>query len=83
MSNEALRGMNGEWIDVQVELPPCDDMYEITNFPEYEEDWIKRELTSTAYYDGYGFNYLGVYRTPKYWRKWQPAEKRYGKVESA
>jgi hypothetical protein len=77
-----LRGKDGDWIDVEDELPPCDGTYEITNFPENEIDWLKRTMTATGYYDGYGFGYLGVYRTPKYWRKYSPIEKRYGKIKT-
>jgi hypothetical protein len=69
---------NGKWIFVEEELPPEDGIYEVTNHPNHE-DWIKREYTATAYYDGYGFEYLGVYRTPKYWRKYEPMQKKYGK----
>lgn len=70
-----------KWISIEEELPPCDGTYEITNHPEFEEDPIKRELTSTAYYDGYGFEFLGVYRNPGYWRKFEMKEKKYGKIK--
>lgn len=73
--------MNGEWINVEQELPSEDGTYEVTNHPDLEHDWTKRELTGTAYYDGYGFTYLGVYRTPKYWRKYVVIEKKYGKIK--
>ncbi len=76
-----MLGKNGEWKSVEEELPPEDGIYEVTNFPTHEEDWIKREMTGTAYYDGYGFSYLGIYRTPEYWRKYEKQEKKYGKVE--
>lgn len=71
---------DGEWIEVTKELPPCDGTYEITNNPQLENDWINRYPTGTAYYNGYGFEYLGIYRSPKYWRKYEFKEKKYGKV---
>lgn len=72
--------MNINWVSVEDELPPVDGMYEITNHPEFSEDPIRRECTGTAYYDGWGFEYLGVYRSPGYWRKITPKlKKRYGK----
>jgi hypothetical protein len=67
------------WIKCKDELPPEDGTYEVTNLPEWEEDPIKREYTSTAYYDGYGFQYLGVYRPCLFWRKYEKLEKKYGK----
>lgn len=76
--------MEIDWIDVSKELPPCDGTYEITNHPEFEEDPIRREVTGTAYYDGWGFQYLGVYRNPGYWRKIAPKlSKKYGKVNDS
>ncbi len=67
------------WIKCSKELPSEDGTYEICNCPEKEDDPIRREMTATAYYDGYGFNFLGVYRQPKYWRKYEFLEKKYGK----
>lgn len=73
-----------KWIDASKELPPCDGTYEITNFPEHEEDPIRREVTATAYYDGWGFKYLGVYRNPRFWCKFtERKEKRYGVVSDS
>ena len=69
----------GLWVETQKELPDADGQYEICNHPELENDSIKREVTATAYYDGYGFKYLGVYREPKYWRNYKKLEKKYGK----
>lgn len=71
-----------EWIDTEVELPSSDGSYEITNTPAYESDgdWTQRYPISTAYYDGWGFSCNGVYKQPRYWRKHELAEKRYGKV---
>lgn len=77
-----MRGeAEGEWISVDVELPPCEDTYEITNWPDQEKDWCMRHFTSTAFYDGYGFMYGGIYRSPGYWRKYTPIEKKFGKVK--
>jgi hypothetical protein len=67
------------WIQTESELPQKDGTYEICNHPEAENDGIRREMTATAYYDGYGFQYLGVYRIPKYWREHPKTEKKYGK----
>lgn len=73
--------MKIDWINTLKELPYEDGTYEITNLPEIEEDSITRNVTSTAYYDGYGFQYLGVYRNPGYWRKNDfKLEKKYGKI---
>lgn len=68
------------WKSSEEELPEKDGTYEVSNFPEAENDGLRREMTSTSWYDGYGFQYLGVYREPKYWRD-PPIfkEKRYGK----
>ena len=78
-----MRGKSeGEWINVDNELPPEDGTYEITNWPEQEKDWCMRQFTSTAYYDGWGFMWGGVYRSPQYWRLYTPAEKKYGKVSN-
>ncbi len=76
-----MLGKNGQWISSDDELPPDDGTYEITNQPEAEGDWCQRAMTSTAYYDGYGFSYLGVYRTPKFWRKYEYTQKKYGKIK--
>jgi hypothetical protein len=73
--------IQGKWIDTEKELPPDDGTYEITNNPDYENDPIKREGTSTAYYDGLGFNYCGVYRNVRYWRRYEPMQKRYGRIK--
>ena len=71
-----------EWIKTEEELPPCDGIYEVTNHPEIEEDPIIRHVTSTANYDGWGFQYLGVYRNPGYWRKIpERKQKIYGKIK--
>ena len=70
-----------EWIKSSEELPPCDGSYEITNFPDAEGDWANRNVTASAYYDGYGFSYGGVYREPAYWRNCKRLEKRYGKIK--
>ena len=69
----------GNWIECSKELPEKDGSYEICNHPELENDNLKRECTTTAYYDGYGFQWLGIYRMPKYWRKYNMAERKYGK----
>lgn len=74
--------MNLDWIESEKELPQEDGTYEICNHPEAENDGIRREMTATAYYDGYGFQYLGVYRIPKYWRDYKRLEKKYGKQVS-
>lgn len=73
--------MKINWIETEKELPPQDGIYEITNHPEKEDDLLRREMTSTAFYDGYGFNFLGVYRQAKFWRKFEYVEKRYGKIK--
>jgi len=73
--------VSGDWIECEKELPEKDGCYEICSHPELEIDGIKRECTATAYYDGFGFQYLGVYREPKYWRKYEYLEKKYGKQE--
>lgn len=71
-----------EWIESQKELPPCDGSYEITNTPHQENDvdWTQKAPICMAYYDGYGFSYGGVHREPKYWRKFEPRTKKYGKL---
>lgn len=74
--------MNGSWISVKEELPPKDGIYEVTNHPDIENNWTNRNLTILATYDGYGFEYLGIYRFPRYWRKYELKEKRYGKLEN-
>lgn len=77
-----MRGKNeGDWIDVSLELPPEEGTYEITNWPKQEKDWCSRPFTSTAYYDGYGFMWGGVYRSPRYWRKYTPRDKVFGKLK--
>ena len=67
-----------DWIKSSEELPGEDEMYEICNYPEAENDGIRREMTATAYYDGYGFQYLGVYRDPLYWRNYKRLTRKYG-----
>jgi hypothetical protein len=62
-----------EWICVSEELPPENGNYYVTNFPN--DAWDE----GVAYYDGWGFMYLGCYRTPKYWRKCRTIPKKYGK----
>lgn len=69
-----------DWIETDIELPPCDGLYEVTNHPEFEKKPSKEELFSIAFYDGYGFKYLGIYRNPKWWRKNSERMKRYGKI---
>lgn len=76
-----MKNPNGEWISVQDELPSKDGIYEITNHPEKEDDWCKHNMTGTAFYDGYGFEYLGIYRNPLFWRKYTVTEKKYGKIK--
>lgn len=66
------------WIETEKELPPQDGSYEICNHPELENDSLRREVTTISWYDGYGFQWLGVYRQPKYWRKYEMIQKRYG-----
>lgn len=71
-----------QWIETEKELPSEDGTYEITNNPNWEGDldWTQRHPISTAYYDGWGFSYGGIYREPKYWRKFELRERRYGKI---
>ena len=76
-----MNEMKSQWIESSKELPPCDGSYEITNNPTLDEDWTQRLPISICWYDGLGFSYGGVYREPKYWRKWEPREKRYGKIQ--
>ncbi len=69
------RRVNEEWIDVTKELPPSDGNYEVTNFKENPFD------IGGAYYDGIGFcKESGAYCEPKYWKKTEISEKRYGKL---
>lgn len=35
-----------------------------------------------AEYNGYGFIYCGIYRTPRFWRKSKRKEKIYGKIKN-
>lgn len=68
------------WKCVDDQLPPFDGIYEITNHPQAEDDPYNR-LIGTAYYDGLGFEYMGVYRSPRYWRGPRDTEKKkYGPV---
>lgn len=64
-----------DWKDVDKELPEKDGMYEITNRIDGEKSPIW-----PAFYDGIGFESMGVYRNPKYWRK-SSVEKKYGKIK--
>lgn len=69
------------WISISEQLPPNDGLYEVTNHPHIHDDTFKQSLSGLAEYDGYGFKYLGIYRTPLYWRP--PIclqEKKYGKI---
>lgn len=86
--NYAIPDQPGVWIETEKELPEKDGMYEVTNDP-YNLDLIMRHDNldlimhheiGVAFYDGYGFKYLGIYRYPKYWRKYEFKEKRYGKI---
>jgi len=71
-----------KWINTNEELPPENNTYEVTNFPEYEDDSILRKTTTLAFYDGWGFQWSGVYIYPSYWRNPKPYDKRrYGKIE--
>ncbi len=76
-----MREIHGRWICCDEELPPCDGTYEITNNPDWEEGPINRYFTALACYDGYGFEHLGIYRYPGWWRKYERPEKRYGKIK--
>lgn len=67
------------WKDVDIELPPCDGIYEITNDVFLSMNNKKYDLECLDY-DGYGFKFLGIYRPVKYWRFCLPLEKKYGKV---
>lgn len=72
--------MISEWIKVEDELPPEDGNYEVSNDPEMESNWWSRHNVDIVYYDGYGFQCGGVYRSPYYWRKITRSEKKYGKL---
>jgi len=65
------------WFDSSEELPPCDGMYEVTNFSGSLRDWGIFE------YNGYGFIYEGSFRPIKFWRYIKKREKKYGKVEKS
>jgi len=73
--------INEEWKKTEIELPPKDGIYEVTNNPYFESDPFNREMISTCVYDGYGFELHGVYRDPLYWRDCKSRERRYGKVK--
>jgi hypothetical protein len=64
-----------EWIDVQVELPPKDGLYEISN------DKNSRSAQGCYHYDGIGFFIVNAYRPVKFWRHHMSlSNKKYGKV---
>ncbi len=64
-----------DWIDVDIELPPRDGMYEVTNNPNL----LQQE--GALYYDGIGFSLIDAYRPIRYWRPYNKIEKRYGKLK--
>lgn len=73
--------MKSEWTATDKELPPEDGTYLITNDPHWrssESSLICSTLEVPAHYDGYGFNYLGIYRDAMYWKKYNPPKKKYG-----
>lgn len=68
-----------QWIETKKELPPCDGIYEITNF-RWDLSPFDTEL---CVYDGYGFLFNGTYRHPKFWRETAyTRKKKYGKVNN-
>lgn len=69
------------WIETEKELPPRDGIYEVTNHLELEYDPTEKGYISSSYYDGYGFECLGVYRPVKYWRERQEIRRKYGKIK--
>ena len=66
--------LDSTWKKSEEELPPCDGFYEISNDPSDPEH------VGVAKYDGYAFDYLGIYREPKFWRATVEKNKRYGKI---
>lgn len=69
--------MNNPWIDCKVELPPCDEKYEV-GF--YKIGWPLLKIEE-AYYNGYGFYNMdngGAMEFPKCWRYIR--KKIYGKI---
>lgn len=62
-----------KWINTREMLPECDGLYEVTNrLNSYPQAIMK--------YDGYGFEFDGIYRCISYWRPMRKMEKQYGKV---
>lgn len=70
------------WIKSSEELPEKDGLYEITNYPNIENDKEIGFHFGVAEYDGYGFKYENIYRRPLYWRAIIPLQKRYGKLNT-
>lgn len=64
------------WINSSDELPSEDGFYEICNNPENNLSFEG----SIAFYDGIAFLICGIYRSPEFWRKVKPREKKYGKI---
>ncbi len=71
----------GGWILCSEELPPCDGTYEVSDYPDQDQNCLMRHLITLGYYDGYGFQFSGIYKEPKYWRDYKKREVRYGKVK--
>ena len=64
-----------EWIDCNIELPPSDGVYLVTNHPNDTYD------LGVCQYDGIGFSSIGIYKNPKYWAYQKPLQKKYGKIK--
>lgn len=61
------------WVSMDVELPPKDGFYYVTNHPDDAFD------LGSCFYDGHGFLYDRIYRNVEYWSGPTLLEKKYGK----
>jgi hypothetical protein len=61
-----------EWIDVEIELPPCDGLYLIKT---------SSSMCALCYYDGDGFIFAGTYIVVNFWKPNISKQKKYGKVK--
>jgi hypothetical protein len=63
------------WISTDLELPPKDDYYYVTNHPSDTYD------LGVCFYDGFGFIIERIYRNVKFWTYVIKSEKKYGKLK--
>jgi len=63
---------DSQWISTNIELPPHDGEFEVCNDEKVDG--------CLGFYDGYGFQLEGIYRSPLFWRNTVKQSKRYGKL---